>query len=88
MSDLKNKKILLASDHAGFEMKNKFFAFLKENGFEVEDMGPFEYDEKDDYPDYVKPLAEKISENSEEYVGIIYLWDALASDRARVRVSF
>ncbi|MDD9868213.1 MAG: RpiB/LacA/LacB family sugar-phosphate isomerase [Candidatus Campbellbacteria bacterium] len=62
-------KILIASDHAGFEMKESLSAFLKEKKYEVEDLGPFSFDETDDYPDFINPLAKEISENGG--VGII-----------------
>lgn len=67
-------KILLASDHAGFEQKNKIGDFVHEMGYDVEDMGPYEYDEYDDYPDFVAPLAKAILErgkSGEELMGII-----------------
>lgn len=56
-------KILLASDHAGFELKNHLVSFLKQSAFDVEDCGPFQYNESDDYPDLIAPAAERISEN-------------------------
>ncbi len=64
-------KILLTSDHAGFEMKNDLFHFLKGKGYEVLDNGPFELDPNDDYPDFVAPVAQEISENYGELKGII-----------------
>ena len=51
----------LATDHAGFEIKNKVAQFLKEQGHEIEDCGPFEYDKNDDYPDWISKAAEKVS---------------------------
>lgn len=54
-------KIYLATDHAGFELKGKIAKFLEENGYEVEDCGPFEYDKNDDYPDFISRAAEKVS---------------------------
>ncbi|HDO23857.1 MAG TPA: RpiB/LacA/LacB family sugar-phosphate isomerase [bacterium] len=56
--------IYLASDHAGFELKEKLKTFLGGLGYEVEDLGPFSYDEKDDYPDFVLPLARKVAESA------------------------
>lgn len=53
--------IYLATDHAGFELKEKIKKYLKDEGYTVEDLGAFQYDEKDDYPDFIKPAAEKIS---------------------------
>lgn len=54
-------KILITSDHAGFELKNIIFHFLKDKGFEVVDCGPDKLDPNDDYPDFVAPMAEEIS---------------------------
>ncbi|MFA6273158.1 MAG: RpiB/LacA/LacB family sugar-phosphate isomerase [Candidatus Paceibacterota bacterium] len=54
-------RILIASDHAGFELKNTLFNFLKEKNFEVVDCGPDKLDKEDDYPDFVAPVAKEIS---------------------------
>ncbi|MEK7081603.1 MAG: RpiB/LacA/LacB family sugar-phosphate isomerase [Patescibacteria group bacterium] len=54
-------KILIASDHAGFELKNTIFRLLKEKKFEVVDFGPDKLEPEDDYPDFVAPVAEEIS---------------------------
>ena len=54
-------KIFVGSDHAGFGLKEKLIAFLKELGHEVEDKGPFEYKEEDDYPDFIIPVAREVS---------------------------
>ncbi len=59
-------KIYFASDHAGFELKKSLVDFVKNLGFEVEDLGPDSYDENDDYPDYVSKVAEVISKNTED----------------------
>ncbi|MDE2312338.1 MAG: RpiB/LacA/LacB family sugar-phosphate isomerase [Patescibacteria group bacterium] len=55
--------IYITSDHAGFELKNNIFNYLKEQGQEVEDCGPFKYDQDDDYPDFVYPCALKVAES-------------------------
>jgi ribose 5-phosphate isomerase B len=60
-----NKKILIASDHAGFEMKAAVERILKERGYEYEDMGTSS-PESTDYADYAHPLAEKISDGEAE----------------------
>jgi ribose 5-phosphate isomerase B len=64
-------KILIASDHAGFGLKNKLIPFLNELGHEVVDMGPADYDIDDDYPDTVAPTAEEISKDPENARAII-----------------
>jgi ribose 5-phosphate isomerase B len=56
-------KILIASDHAGFELKKELIFYLTKIDYEVEDRGPFEYSSEDDYPDFIIPLAREISEN-------------------------
>ncbi len=65
-------RILVASDHAGFGLKEKLITYLKELGHEVEDKGAFEYDEEDDYPDFIIPLAREISMHPNELKGIIF----------------
>ena len=39
-----NKTIVLATDHAGFELKEHVKTFLVEKGYDVKDFGAFEYD--------------------------------------------
>ena len=58
-------KIFIGSDHAGFELKEKLIPFLEQLGHEVEDKGAFAYDPQDDYPDFVKPVAEAVSQDKE-----------------------
>lgn len=64
-------KILLASDHAGFFLKGEIFKFLEGMGVPVEDLGPASLDPNDDYPDFIRPLAKRVSEDSENTIGII-----------------
>lgn len=53
--------VYLASDHAGFKLKEALKKYLSGLGYEIKDFGAFEYDEKDDYPDFIRPLAEAVS---------------------------
>lgn len=62
--------IFIASDHAGFELKNKIFQHLKDEDMEAEDCGAFVFDQHDDYPDFVYPCAVKVAENPGS-IGII-----------------
>jgi len=55
--------IHLATDHAGFEMKEFLKDALEELGYEIIDHGAFEYDETDDYPDFVSQAALSVSQN-------------------------
>ncbi len=61
----KKMKIYIGTDHAGFELKQALVPFLKELGFSVEDKGAYEYDEMDDYPDFIVPVAEAVSREPE-----------------------
>lgn len=54
-------KIGIACDHGGFELKNIISLFLKEKGYDVKNFGAFELDSKDDYPDFVVPLAQAVA---------------------------
>lgn len=63
--------IYLASDHAGFELKKEIASFLKQANLDFLDIGPHQYDESDDYPDYIIPAAQKVAETPDENKGII-----------------
>ena len=58
-----SEKILIASDHAGFELKEKLEQALEKLGYEVDDLGPAT-DASADYADYAHPLAEQVSEGT------------------------
>ncbi|MCA9359546.1 RpiB/LacA/LacB family sugar-phosphate isomerase [Candidatus Nomurabacteria bacterium] len=53
--------IHLATDHAGFHHKEAVASWLKENGFTVVDHGATEYDEVDDFTDFISKAAEAVS---------------------------
>lgn len=53
--------IVLAADHAGYELKNLLKQDLEEMGYEVLDLGTNARDSVD-YPDYGKALAEAVAE--------------------------
>jgi ribose 5-phosphate isomerase B len=65
-------KIYLATDHAGFELKEKIKHYLKEQGYEVSDEGAFAYNETDDYPDFIKMAAKQVASNPDESRAIIF----------------
>ncbi|HYV99494.1 MAG TPA: ribose 5-phosphate isomerase B [Gemmatimonadaceae bacterium] len=56
-----SERIPIASDHAGFEMKEKLAGVLRQLGYDVEDMGTHS-PASTDYPDYAHPLAEKVEQ--------------------------
>ena len=63
--------IYLAADHRGFDLKVKIKEWLKEWNYEYEDMGAFEYDKDDDYPDFISKAAEKVSQDPDNSKAII-----------------
>jgi len=54
-------KIFIASDHGGFYLKQELISYLENKGHQVTDFGAEKFVSKDDYTDYVFPLAEAIA---------------------------
>ncbi len=54
-------KIAVGSDHAGFEYKKTVLSWLERNGYEINDMGPYN-EESVDYPDYARKVAIAVAE--------------------------
>lgn len=63
-------KIYFATDHAGYELKEKLKQYVSGLGYEVHDFGAHEYDDEDDYPDFIKPCAEAVAKDADSF-GII-----------------
>ncbi len=53
-------KIYLGSDHRGFHLKEKVFAYLAKHGYEVEDVGDETPDPNDDFPEFAQAAALKV----------------------------
>ena len=53
-------KIYLGSDHAGFHLKEKVFAYLAKAGYDVEEVGKHGLDPEDDYPEFAQEAALKV----------------------------
>ena len=56
-------RIGIAADHGGFELKVQLVAALTFAGYMVKDFGAFELADEDDYPDFVIPMAQAVSNN-------------------------
>jgi ribose 5-phosphate isomerase B len=54
-------KLGIAADHGGFLLKEEIKAWLASRGYELKDFGANSYDELDDYPDYIIPLARAVA---------------------------
>ncbi|MGO9204375.1 MAG: RpiB/LacA/LacB family sugar-phosphate isomerase [Limisphaerales bacterium] len=55
------KRIGIAADHGGFDLKEKLSVFLRGAGYQVTDFGDFKRQPGDDYPDFVVPLARAVA---------------------------
>ncbi len=79
-------KIYLATDHAGFDLKEALKSHLSLNGYEVEDCGAHTLDPADDYPDFIIPAAQKVAEDADS-LGIIMggsgQGEAMAANRVK-----
>ena len=53
-------RVYIASDHAGFELKQHLAGHLGEAGHDVVDVGPRVYDAEDDYPPYCLAAATRV----------------------------
>ncbi len=53
-------KIFLGSDHQGFHLKEKLFAYLAKHGYDAVDVGGYELDPQDDFPDFAQAAAIKV----------------------------
>lgn len=60
------EKIIIASDHAGFRLKEKLVKWLITSMYEVKDLGCFSEDSVD-YPDYAHPLALAVEKGDYDY---------------------
>ena len=66
-----SRVIYLATDHAGYALKEYIKERLVEAGYSVEDCGAKTLEKDDDYPDFIRRAAKKVQE-SEENRGVIF----------------
>jgi ribose 5-phosphate isomerase B len=59
-------KLALASDHAGWDLKNIVAAWLRKQGHDVLEVFPDRYDPQDDYPDAAAAVGRAVSEGRAE----------------------
>ncbi len=60
-----NKKIAIACDHAGYELKEEVKKYLIKNQYDVKDFGT-DSPESVDYPDMVHPLGKAVNDGEFE----------------------
>lgn len=79
--------IYLASDHAGYDLKEKIKAWLKEWGYDLQDKGAYSFDPTDDYPDFIREAARAVANDPEQGRGIVLggsgQGEAIVSNRYR-----
>jgi len=63
---MKNKPVVIASDHGGFELKDLVIKFLKDSDFSVTDFGT-NSGESVDYPDFAEKVARHVSKNESDF---------------------
>jgi len=57
------KTIYLGADHNGYKLKESIKSYLDGIGIDYEDMGNFEHDPSDDYPEFAFKVAQKVADN-------------------------
>lgn len=65
-----NKKIFIASDHAGFNAKSALISFLESQDYQIVDLGT-NSEERVDYPKYSELMANAIQPDPENTQGIL-----------------
>jgi ribose 5-phosphate isomerase B len=63
--------IYLGADHRGFKLKEALKYYLKEQGYEVADLGNIVYDKGDDFPDFAAKVAKEVGLAPEQTKGIL-----------------
>ena len=56
-------KFYIATDHAGLDLKNWTVEFLRQKGFDVEDLGPYTTD-RVDYPDFAAKVSQAVQNDA------------------------
>ena len=72
--------IYLGADHRGYNLKEEVKKFLTERGYIFEDMGNSKHDPNDDYSDFAKLVAEKVSKNPKSDKGILICGSGVGVD--------
>ncbi|MEM9290186.1 MAG: ribose 5-phosphate isomerase B [Acidobacteriota bacterium] len=60
------RRVAVGSDHAGLELKDHLVAYLRDHGFEVEDVGPASTASVD-YPDFAQQVGVKVAATAADW---------------------
>jgi ribose 5-phosphate isomerase B len=63
---MKNLKLAIGCDHAGFDLKSYLLIFLKNEGYQIQDFGTYNKDSCD-YPDFAHPVAKKVEDKEFDF---------------------
>ena len=72
------RRVVLGSDHAGYEMKQRLMAAVADMGIWMEDLGTRETSSVD-YPEYAAAVAQRISEETAD-VGVLVCGTGIGMD--------
>lgn len=72
--------IYIGADHRGYQLKEKIRNYLVRLGYEIKDVGAHHYAQRDDYPDFGKEVAKKVSRNPEKNKGILICGSGIGMD--------
>ncbi len=53
-------RVVIGSDHAGYELKKHLKFTLEDQGYTIVDVGAHEYDRHDDYPDFAAAVGRAV----------------------------
>jgi ribose 5-phosphate isomerase B len=65
MKDSKLPTVVIGSDHAGHAVKQRIIAHLAKKGYTLVDVGGFNPDVADDYPDYAIEVAKAVASDKQ-----------------------
>jgi len=66
-----NMNIFVGADHRGFQLKNDIIEYLQSKNIRVEDMGNYEHNPEDDYPDFAQKVAKAVLQNPQSNLGLV-----------------
>jgi ribose 5-phosphate isomerase B len=69
--------VFIATDHRGFDLKNKLVEYLQEKDIRIEDFGNYRLDPLDDYPDFAQKVAQAVQQNPQDNLGIVICGSAI-----------
>ena len=69
--------IFIGADHRGFDLKNQIIEYLQSQNIRIEDMGAYEYDGQDDFPQFSKKVAKAVLQKPDTNLGIVICGSAV-----------